>query len=76
MPHIDGTRPSPPASARPLPDTACELPTDVGVGNDSLLASAAARAAALHCRKVEMSATDPAASISSMPGSVERSFTV
>ena len=49
--------------AGPLPDTVCELPTDEGVGDGHLLASAAARAAALHGREVEMSATDPAASI-------------
>ena len=76
MPHIDGTRAPPPASGRPLPDTACELPTDEAVGDGCLLASAAARAAALHGREVEMSAADPAASHASVPGSVERSFTV
>ena len=62
--------------AGPLPDTVCELPPDEGVGDGHLLASAAARAAALHGREVEMSATDPAASIAPVPGSVERSFTV
>ena len=59
-----------------LPDTVCELPPDEGVGDGCLLSSAAAMAAALHDREVEMSATDPAASNAPVPGSVERSFTV
>ena len=71
MPHIDGTRAPPPASG-----TVHELPTDERGGDSCLLASAAARAAALHGREVEMSATDPVASIPSVSGSVERSFTV